>query len=439
MFNVSKKTRLKTKNDENSSKLSCAIKEAQVYISQLQVETGTPGLVAAVSVDGTLVWSEGLGLADVENHVKCSPKSVMRIASISKSLTAAAVAKLYEEKKIDLDAPIQKYIPSFPQKELDGEVVTITTRQLLSHLGGIRHYVKAEKKSEPDQDTQTKNPGIQDLSKAGTNETRENEKNATNELENKEYYIKEPLTLLESLALFENDPLVGKPGEKYNYTTHGYTLISGVVHAAAKQDFQKYMKQLFKELGMNNTAPEHHGPITYHRARQYERKKRHGLVNVPYVDNSYKWAGGGFISTAEDLVKFGNALLYARQANDQSPPGFLKQETVKEMWALVEATRGKVGTGEKGWYGWGWYVLPESTSHVCGRHQRETIFHTGGAIGGVSVLLLQPDNRCRSSPSPPRGIVVALLMNQQEVARKISDAAENIATIFYDHLNPEKT
>ncbi|EDO31568.1 predicted protein, partial [Nematostella vectensis] len=189
-------------------------------------------------------------------------------------------AKLYEEKKIDLDAPIQKYIPSFPQKELDGEVVTITTRQLLSHLGGIRHYVKAEKKSEPDQDTQTKNPGIQ-----------------------------EPLTLLESLALFENDPLVGKPGEKYNYTTHGYTLISGVVHAAAKQDFQKYMKQLFKELGMNNTAPEHHGPITYHRARQYERKKRHGLVNVPYVDNSYKWAGGGFISTAEDLVKFGNALL----------------------------------------------------------------------------------------------------------------------------------
>lgn len=59
----------------------------------MKEETGTPGLVVAVSVDGKLVWSEGIGFADVENHVHCSPDSVMRIASISKPLTALAVGK----------------------------------------------------------------------------------------------------------------------------------------------------------------------------------------------------------------------------------------------------------------------------------------------------------------------------------------------------------
>ena len=51
-------------------------------------------------------------------------------------------AKLWEEGKLDLDAPIQKYVTSFPEKSFRGSPVTLTTRHLLSHLGGIRHYQK---------------------------------------------------------------------------------------------------------------------------------------------------------------------------------------------------------------------------------------------------------------------------------------------------------
>lgn len=66
---------------------------------------------------------KGLGYADVENRVVCKPETIMRIASISKCLTMMAVAKLWEEGKLDLDAPVQKYVPEFPEKVYEGEKV----------------------------------------------------------------------------------------------------------------------------------------------------------------------------------------------------------------------------------------------------------------------------------------------------------------------------
>lgn len=65
-----------------------------------------------------------MGYADLENRVPCCPDTVMRIASISKPLTAAAAARLWEEGKLDLDAPVQKYVPEFPEKTFEGEAVS---------------------------------------------------------------------------------------------------------------------------------------------------------------------------------------------------------------------------------------------------------------------------------------------------------------------------
>lgn len=69
------------------------------------------------------IFLKGLGYADVENRVVCKPETIMRIASISKCLTMMAVAKLWEEGKLDLDAPVQKYVPEFPEKVYEGEKV----------------------------------------------------------------------------------------------------------------------------------------------------------------------------------------------------------------------------------------------------------------------------------------------------------------------------
>src|SRR5579862_7980256 len=134
---------------------------------------GIPGLSLAVAVDGHIVYSEGFGYADLEERVPVWPTTKFRIGSVSKPLTAIALAQLVEAGKLDLDAPVQKYVPSFPDK---GAV--ITTRMLAGHLGGIRHYQDDEFKIQ-------------------------------------QHYA----NVLDGLKIFENDPLVSPPGTKFNYSS----------------------------------------------------------------------------------------------------------------------------------------------------------------------------------------------------------------------------
>lgn len=72
--------------------------------------SGTPGVSIGVSVNGRMVWAEGFGFADVETGARCNARSVMRIASISKPITAAIAAKLVESGELDLEKPIHEYL-----------------------------------------------------------------------------------------------------------------------------------------------------------------------------------------------------------------------------------------------------------------------------------------------------------------------------------------
>ena len=77
----------------------------------------------AVSVDGKIIHQVGFGYSDVENQVLALPNTVMRIASISKPITMAAAAKLMDQGKLDIDKPVQHYVPHWPRKSVDGEQV----------------------------------------------------------------------------------------------------------------------------------------------------------------------------------------------------------------------------------------------------------------------------------------------------------------------------
>lgn len=87
-----------------------AIARAQEILQKHMADVGIPGLTAAALVDGRLIWTEGLGFADVENRLPVWPRTKMRIGSVSKSLTSVALALLYEQGKLLFDAPIQKYV-----------------------------------------------------------------------------------------------------------------------------------------------------------------------------------------------------------------------------------------------------------------------------------------------------------------------------------------
>ncbi|CAB4008947.1 Hypothetical predicted protein, partial [Paramuricea clavata] len=423
------------------------IGKARSLIKRFREESGSPGLAISVSVDGRTVWSEGFGYSDIENDVPCTPSTVMRIASISKPLTAAAAMKLLDEGKLNLDDPVQKYVPNFPEKQINSKPCVITIRQLLCHQSGIRHYHKTKKGEGSTQSGTTKNG----------NEKEERE-NKVSEFQKQEYYIKECYDSVEkSLSLFKDDPLVHEPGSEFLYTTFGWTLLSAVIESAAQKKFLLCMYELFKDLGMNNTQAELHKNLVYGRARvkrmsikairfaplgHYVRNEKGQLMNTPYVDNCYKWAGGGFISTTEDLIKFGNAMLYSSQigefqgkSKDSLLSGILSPESMRLSWTTVENTEDKVS---KHWgYGLGWAILPEKHERGCCRDQQKAIAHSGGAVGASSILLILPNSVNKNlfdvtQESPlPNGVVVAILVNMGSVS--LRRPALKIAQLFNCH------
>jgi CubicO group peptidase (beta-lactamase class C family) len=306
----------------------------------------TPGLSVAVGVGEELIWAEGFGFADLETKRPVTTSTLFRIGSISKPLTAAGLMLLVERHKLDLDSDIHRYVPDFPDK---GAV--ITTRQLAGHLAGIRHY------------------------------------NGTEFLLNKSFP-----TIREGLRIFENDPLLSKPGEKYHYSTYGWSLISLVIQNAGKQDFLLFMAQnVFQPLGMKHTIADYAERDLPQRTCFYDVAAEGGFKRSPAVDNSYKWAGGGFLSTPEDLVRFGAAHLGTK---------FLKPESLEALFR-----RQKISDGTETDYGIGWFIHKDKLGH-------RVLAHTGGSIGGTSVLLLHPDSRvvvamtsnCTKSPFDSKDI-----------------------------------
>jgi len=328
-----------------------AVERSREIAFDFMERMGTPGLSVAVGVEGKIVWAEGFGYADLENRVPVWPSTKFRIASISKPLTAAALGKLLEEGRLDLDAPVQRYVPSFPEKRWP-----ITTRELAGHLAGIRHY-----------------RGSESLSRTHYED------------------------VLDALEIFSGDSLLHEPGTQYLYSSYGWNLISAVIQGIVGEPFLDYMRQeVFDPLAMNETVAEHVDSLIYHRARFYLRGDDGRLVNAPYVDISNKWAGGGFLSTASDLVRFGSAHIAGT---------FLDPTTTRLFW-----TSQRTRDGEETGYGIGWFVSE--------RAGRRVVYHTGGATGGSDVLVLLPDE----------GMVVAILTNLS--SERPTDAALAMAEAF---------
>ena len=316
-------------------------------LAELREEQGLVGLTAAASVDGKTVFSQGFGYADLESEVPATALTRMRVGSVAKALTSIALALAYERGDLDLDAPIQTYLPDFPEK-----AHPISLRQIAGHIAGIRHY-------------------------------------EGNEFLSAESYG----DVIDALEIFENDPLLFEPGARYSYSSYGWNLISAVLQHAVGLPFLDIMRaQVFDPLGMDHTIADLNAEIVLHRSRFYERTEDGTPRNAPYVDNSIKWAGGGFLSTAEDLLRFGNGVL---------EDALLAADTRQLLWTSLETS-----DGEKTGYGLGWGVRefdPSAASEVlrsmaahdeieamAGRFFAQ---HGGGSVGGITAFLTLPEEK----------------------------------------------
>jgi CubicO group peptidase (beta-lactamase class C family) len=296
-----------------------AVVANRVLIDSLRVRCAIPGLSVSVFHDGRIAWSESFGYADLESLDPATPASRFRIASLSKVLTGTAVAKLREQGVLDLDAPIGRYLNEIPEAWR-----SITTRQLASHTSGIGHYLSVE-----DALDATHYP-----------------------------------TTAAALEKFKDRPLVHPPGTKEHYSSYAYSVIAAVIESVSGMDYRTFMdRSIFEPLAMMDTTADVPHDIILRRTAFYDFDEERRVRNAPYVDLSGRWAGSGFLSTADDIARFGAA---------HTEPGFLNTETLDLLGEPQpvgnEKTNDGLGWGaRRGWEGrrmyWGNGRTPGAT---CG-------------------------------------------------------------------------
>jgi CubicO group peptidase (beta-lactamase class C family) len=247
--------------------------QLEAATARFMEKNNLPGVSIAVVENGEYEWSKGFGRTDLENFVPTNSQTLYRLASISKPITATAAMLLYERGKLDLDVPVQKYCPAFPEKDWP-----ITTRQLLGHLGGIRHY---------------RSQSICDPEIISTK------------------HFDDPIAA--GLNFFKDDALVAKPGTKFSYSNHAYTLIGCVIEGASGEKYVDFVRaNVLQPAGMAHTRVDDRLAIVPGRTRFYSKDKSETVVNAEPVDVSFKIPGDGWLSSAEDMAKFEVAMLNDR-------------------------------------------------------------------------------------------------------------------------------
>ncbi len=332
-------------------------------------QAAIPGISLAIAVDGQLTFSKGYGWSDLENSVPATAETVYRTASIAKPMTAVAVLQLAEQGKIDLDAEIQDYCPAFPAKQWP-----VTVRQLLAHLGGVRHYQSGQ------------------------------EANGT------QHYF----SITRALDLFKDDPLLHEPGTRYSYTTYGFNLLGCAVEGASGSAFEDYLSQnVFEPAGMTRTVVDNHFALIPHRSRGYQRIDQNtydslpaaaqrkvevgAVVNAQMHDTSMKIPGGGLLSTSADLLHFALAVRAGK---------LVSAETVAMMW-----TPQQTNDGTPTRYGLGWGL-----GEVRGQR---AVNHAGGQAGTATMLGMLPES----------GIAIAVMCNLQRApVSAILDEIDELVT-----------
>jgi serine beta-lactamase-like protein LACTB len=332
------------------------------YLSEYYNTRDIPSVSAGAQHNGE-IWLGAKGFSDIENKLQATTKSVYRIASISKSITAVAVMQLVEKGKINLDEDARKYIPYFPAKKWK-----FTTRQLLNHTSGIRNYRSGE------------------------------------EFDSKIFFQ----TTREVVNYIAKDSLVYEPGTRFLYTTLGYNLLAAIVESVSGLSFADYvMKNIFVPAEMKSSYPDIQKMIIPKRVRGYDKNNYKEFQNASLADLSIKIPGGGFLSTAEDLLKFSDNLLKGK---------LIKRTSLDSM---LVPTKLKSGRTEN--YGLGFsFGVDESGRKFFG--------HSGIGTGFSSELLIYPDEnvivvslinlRDNNTKSPAANLAAIVLGKNYEVPKR---------------------
>ena len=314
--------------EPNAGRIADRILEALVQTN------GVPGMAASVWRDGREVWAGAAGVADLETGRAADTDTVFRLASVSKLFAATAAARLAEQGRLDLDAPVQDDLPW-----LINTWPAISARQLASHTSGLPHYEASD-------------------------EDRGGSRYAT---------------ARDAVGIFSGRDLLSEPGVAYSYSSWGYTLLSAEIEEVTGQGFLEHISQVIAPgLAIGQDATDSTNP---HASAAYEFTDGGGLERAAPHDYSYTWAGGGLGATAPALAQWGARVLDNQVVSDA---------TFEAMLVPTPLADGLPAGEDRYTVGFGWRGSVDADG-------RRLAHHAGTTIGARSVLVLYPDQEAAVS------------------------------------------
>ena len=302
--------------------------------AEKSIDNTTPGCAVGVIEGGKWALRKSYGMANLEHNIPITNKSIFRTGSLSKQFTAAAIALLAEEGKIDLDADIHTYLPDLTEY---GHTVTI--RQIIHHVSGIPDY----------------EDGLPALKTADGKNLR---------LENQDY-----LTIAEFYGRVKDVPLFAPPETEFAYSNTAYFLLSQIVQAASGQSLRDYAEtNIFAKLGMHESFfNDEVNDVVKNRADGYTRNED-GSYSIFMTNLS--WVGdGGVYTNLDDFLKWDQNFYHNRLGNKGA-------DLVRQMEQPYSVS---------GEYAWG-----QNVSTYRGLKQ---IAHTGSWVGFTSFYVRYPERQ----------------------------------------------
>ncbi len=326
------------------------VEDLEALIVPLLEESGIPGASLAIVMGDKMIFSKGFGARDLERNLPASSETLFGIASCSKSFTAMAIMQLVESGKIDLQDPVNKYIPL----KLGSENKPITIHHLLTMSSGL-----------PDTG----------LTRVLLSRYCKNDKSVFQ------------ASSLEQIMLHINRSTAWmvEPEKRFFYSNESYALLSMIVQKVTNTPFPEYMREnIFKPLNMKRT--------TYNK-EDFEKEED---KMVPYMENTiitnhpfdlFINGCGGILSSVNDLANFLIAMMNEGVYKENS---VLEKESIEKILTLhfecnmASSYLGNVGEGEG--YGYGWIVMENFLGN-------KWIGHLGQIDGSSAGIIFVPKRK----------------------------------------------
>jgi CubicO group peptidase (beta-lactamase class C family) len=293
------------------------IADIDSYLSHLATTGAFSGSVLLARGD-TVLLSKGYGQADEENNIPNTPQTRFRIGSNTKQFTAMAILLLQERGKLHVQDSVCRYVPDCPS---DWQPITI--HNLLTHTSGIPDYINS--------------PDFPPL-------------------------IGTPATPEQLVARFKNQPLLFPPGDHWQYSNSGYTLLGYIIERVSGESYAQFLQDnILEPLHLDNTGYDSNNPQPPEHANGYL-----SAHNKPvYLDMSEFYAAGALYSTVEDLYRWDQALL-----SDE----LVSQQVMDAMFTpYIPCPSGGCALSSDIGYGYGWFIANESNHRL--------IYHWGHIDG----------------------------------------------------------